>query len=603
MHRRVLILYGSETGNAEDFAQTLAKNCRYRRYQPTVSAMDSFPPKGLLDYHVLIVVCSTAGQGEVPRNGRHFWRFLLRKKLPADLLSHIKFSTFGLGDSSYPRYNYAIRKMQARLLQLGAKEFSPRGECDEQSAEGPEAYYAAWEDHVFKNLPDCFDGAQVDPIDEDEVLPSLYHVEVESNKFKKRTDLEIGQIALQRQPGSDLSGSHLDRFQIATNERITAEDHFQDVRRLVLDATGGDDVDLKLQPGDTVGLYPSNDPGDVAELIKLQGWDDIADYPLKVTAADEAVHALSIPGGLVKKLTLRSLITHHLDIMSVPKRSFFVELYHFASDDREKDKLKEFTSLKEAQQLYDYANRPRRSILEVIQEFFSLHIPVEYILDVFPLIKPRLFSVSSAIDPHSIELTVAIVEYKTIIRRLRRGLCTHWIKSLKAGDNILAAVEHGKVRYGNDETAPILVACTGTGVAPVKCMVEKEIAKQPHRDIYVFTGDRYHDKDFLYGSFWQKLAKEGQVKLFASFSRDDDAKVSGVRYVQDRLYQQKTLVNEVLFKRNGVFYLCGSSGKMPIQVRITMETLLQEENGWSEQEAKKYLSSLEGSSRYIQDTW
>ena len=63
-------------------------------------------------------------------------------------------TTFGLGDSSYPksvvilrglymsgadsltRFNWAARKIHKRLVQLGAKEAYPRGEADEQHDEG-----------------------------------------------------------------------------------------------------------------------------------------------------------------------------------------------------------------------------------------------------------------------------------------------------------------------------------------------------------------------------------------------------------------------------------------------------------------------------------
>ncbi len=38
-------------------------------------------------------------QGELPSNMRSFWRFLLRKNLPADSLSGVSFAAFGLGDS------------------------------------------------------------------------------------------------------------------------------------------------------------------------------------------------------------------------------------------------------------------------------------------------------------------------------------------------------------------------------------------------------------------------------------------------------------------------------------------------------------------------
>lgn len=43
--------------------------------------------------------------------------------------------------------------------------------------------------------------------------------------------------------------------------------------------------------------------------------------------------------------TLRDLLTHYLDIRAVPRLSFFEFCRHFASDEREREKLEEFSSL------------------------------------------------------------------------------------------------------------------------------------------------------------------------------------------------------------------------------------------------------------------
>lgn len=44
-------------------------------------------------------------QGDPPDNMRKFWRLLLRKSLPTDLLLGMHYAVFGLGDSGYVKYN------------------------------------------------------------------------------------------------------------------------------------------------------------------------------------------------------------------------------------------------------------------------------------------------------------------------------------------------------------------------------------------------------------------------------------------------------------------------------------------------------------------
>jgi equilibrative nucleoside transporter 1/2/3 len=52
--------------------------------------MDDYPVSELIYEVIVIFVCSTTGQGEEPDNMKQFWRFLLRKNLPADSLQGVR---------------------------------------------------------------------------------------------------------------------------------------------------------------------------------------------------------------------------------------------------------------------------------------------------------------------------------------------------------------------------------------------------------------------------------------------------------------------------------------------------------------------------------
>ena len=68
----------------------------------------------------LVVMCtSTTGQGDAPDNMRSFWSFLLRRSLGADSLTGASFAVFGLGDSSYAKYNAVAKRLDKRLEMLG----------------------------------------------------------------------------------------------------------------------------------------------------------------------------------------------------------------------------------------------------------------------------------------------------------------------------------------------------------------------------------------------------------------------------------------------------------------------------------------------------
>lgn len=575
MSRSIAVLYGSESGNSQDFAYLVSRRLKYLRFETETCALDDFELKRLMEIQYLVIVCSTTGQGDVPRNAKSFWQFMLRKKLPADLLSHVKFSTFGIGDSSYPRFNYAIKKIHKRLLQLGAGELSPRAEGDEQSPEGVEGFYLEWEKSLVEQLNIVAPLKNAEELPQDYLLPPENRVSIDYTASGEVSDEKEASLS-----------RNLQHARILTNERITSSDHFQDVRKLCFES----EEKLDYLPGDTAALYPSNKGEDVEALILNQEWEPIADKPISMRGS-----VPFIEGGFVQPLTLRSLLTHHLDIMSIPRRSFFTFAYHFDRDPRESEKLKEFTLLEESDQLYDYCNRPRRSILEVILEFEYLKIPLEYVFDIFPLIKPRQFSISSKPSPNRIELTVAIVEYKTIIRRIRQGLCTSWIKRLDVGGNICFSVYKNNLRISS--RGPIIMVGPGTGVAPMKSLIEHKVAQGLSQGLYLFFGNRYKDKDFLYREVWQSLKERQLLTVYTSFSREKGG------YVQDKLYFHKEKINELLLHQNAQFYLCGSSGKMPIQVRMTLEAIFKECNNVDEAQAKQMLLDLENSGLYIQETW
>lgn len=63
------------------------------------------PQESLALYTVTIFVISTTGQGDLPADTRTFWRKLLLKALPNNFLEGVDFALFGLGDSSYPKYD------------------------------------------------------------------------------------------------------------------------------------------------------------------------------------------------------------------------------------------------------------------------------------------------------------------------------------------------------------------------------------------------------------------------------------------------------------------------------------------------------------------
>ena len=58
-------------------------------------------------------------QGDQPDNMVKFWRSLLKRTLPKDFLQGLNYAVLGLGDSGYAQFNYAAKRLNRRLGQLG----------------------------------------------------------------------------------------------------------------------------------------------------------------------------------------------------------------------------------------------------------------------------------------------------------------------------------------------------------------------------------------------------------------------------------------------------------------------------------------------------
>ncbi|CAN6620862.1 sulfite reductase [NADPH] subunit beta [Trichomonascus vanleenenianus] len=151
------ILFASDGGTAESVAKRLERRAKGRGLKAVALAFDDLPAEELPTESNVVFITSTAGQGELPQNGRVLWDAI---KNSTDLdLANIKFSVFGLGDSLYwPRkedkiyYNKPAKDIYARVKLLGATELVPLGLGDEQDADGYSTAYNEWEPLLWTAL-------------------------------------------------------------------------------------------------------------------------------------------------------------------------------------------------------------------------------------------------------------------------------------------------------------------------------------------------------------------------------------------------------------------------------------------------------------------
>ncbi|KAK7032897.1 NADPH-dependent diflavin oxidoreductase 1 [Favolaschia claudopus] len=570
--RDLLILYATETGTAQDAAERLARQCRRIHFTCRVFSTDKYSLSDLLSETLVLFVVSTTGSGVEPRSMTQMWKTLLRSDLPVDLFDELSFAVFGLGDTAYEKFCWPAKKLSRRLGNLGATEICDRGEGDDQDPLGIDGALETWTQKVMDALLLAYPlPKDVEPLPVDSLPPPRVNM-VQNPSSIASTSSET--------PRGFFSAT------VKVNNRITAKDWYQDVRH------------LEYSPGDVAIIHPMASPKDVESLLGALGLLEVADAPYRI---DRTMTDLSLPEYLADVVTPRVLFTRYLDFNAVPRRSFFEYLRHFTTDELEREKLQDFLSREGADELYDYCHRVRRTIHEVLVEFRHVKIPLNYVFDVFPPLRPRLFSIASSAQhcPSEIHLCVAIVKYRTKLKVPRKGICTTFLASLKPGDTLQVGVQEGLIKLPTDDK-PVICVGPGTGVAPMRAVIQERLHKGAINNTLYF-GCRSASKDQHYGPEWNLYASTGTVNYRAAFSRDGPEGTKRI-YVQDLLQEDAERIWALLEAGASVF-ISGSSNKMPTAVKGALRFAVETYGNLQSTEAADYISAMEASGRLNEECW
>ncbi|KAI9486679.1 MAG: hypothetical protein EXX96DRAFT_550063 [Benjaminiella poitrasii] len=383
---------------------------------------------------------------------------------------------------------------------------------------------------------------------------------------------------------------------VKENKRITAPDHFQDVRHIALTCK---DASFSYEPGDIAVITPQNLAAEVDLFLEQMSWSEYADALIQITPSSDNY---TLPAHWPTTMTFRDLFVYYLDIFGVPRRSFFEMLAYFTTTDDHTERLREFASPEGQEDMWAYCARPRRTIAEVLFDFKPFDIPFDYMLDLFPTLQPRSFSIASSlkVHPNTMELCVAVVKYKTKMRKIRRGIFTKWMSTWQPGDVIpRVRIAKGTMALPPSSDIPLIAIGPGTGVAPMRSFLEERIDVEHAKQNVLLFGCRYSDKDYHYREKWEKYKSEGHLEVLTAFSRDQEEKF----YVQDRIRQQASLLWDLIENQQAKVVLSGSLDKMPGEVAYAFKQIFMKEGGLSAEEAENYFSEMTKSGQYQEECW
>lgn len=543
------ILFGSQTGNAENLARRAAKAAGQRGFAPTVHDLGKYPVEQLSSEQRMLIITSTYGDGEPPDNARAFWNYLSSPGAPK--LPQLQFSICALGDSNYPKFCAFGKELDSRLEGLGARRAHPAAICDVEFEEPFSKWLTpALAGLVGDNKPVAADVRRLEP-------------EPQSNPLAAAS----AQVYSRANPFPAA---------LVSNHRLNGEGSEKDTRHLefALDGSG-----LAYEAGDALGVFPSNCGQLVEELLAT----------LHCPAEE------SVSGRNAAPVSLRDALTSHYEITRIPRS--LLEVMAERTGDSTLNRLAapdangELTAFLHGREIIDVL-LAHPEVKFAAQDFVSLLKPLA----------PRLYSISSSpmAHPGQAHLTINVVRYQSLSRH-RKGVCsTYLAERVERTPRVPIFLQcNKKFRAPRDNAAPMIMVGPGTGIAPFRAFLQERRARGATGKNWLFFGEQRAATDFLYRDELETMHKEGLLtRLDTAFSRDQAEKI----YVQHRMRQNARDFFAWL-EDGAYFYVCGDASRMAKDVDAALHEIIQTAGACPASQAADYVGRLKQQERYLRDVY
>ncbi len=499
------IIYGTETGNAKKLATQLQTLFKKNKIQSKAVDAFQYPIEKIDKEEFIILIVSTQGDGDLPQNAQKFFDHLSNVDLK---LSTTKFAVLGLGDTSYPFFCKSGEETEELFLKLGAERVLPLVKADVDYQDVAEN----WFNDILKIVQNS--GSETKVAQSSSNLSTTSH--------KKNYEGIVKHKVVLNDRGSNKETYHIE---IAMNE------------------------DVDYEPGDALGVYPTNNELEITTLAKL---------------LSEEFRANEFKSKNIRALSKKSIqkFSELLGVEIVEDKIDLVDL------------------------LEKYATSSQPNFDEVL----ALLHPIA----------PRLYSISSSKGAHEeeIHLTVSLNTFD-VQNQQKTGLCSQFLADFEIDQPIEFYIHKNKNFKLPEEDRDVIMIGPGTGIAPFRSFLAHRDAIGAEGRNWLFFGEQYFVSDFYYQTDIQEWLSTGVLqKLDTAFSRDQKEKI----YVQHRVKQQAKEVYQWL-KDGAYLYVCGQKDGMSTDVEQTLIEIIANENNFDFDTAKNYLEQLEEEGRYQKDVY
>ncbi|KAK4643646.1 sulfite reductase [NADPH] flavoprotein component [Podospora bellae-mahoneyi] len=381
---------------------------------------------------------------------------------------------------------------------------------------------------------------------------------------------------------------------VKENRRLTPLTYDRNIFHIEFDlGTSG----LTYNIGEALGIHADNDPKQVQDFIEWYGLngDDLVQVPSRENPA------------VFETRTIYQSLLQNIDILGKPPKRFFESLAEFATDEAEKKKIEFLGSKEGAEEFKKLSEVDTATYVDVFQTFKSAHPSFPDLVRIVSPLKRREYSIASAqaVTPTSVALMIVVVDWVDSQGRTRQGQATRYLSGLKPGTPVIASVKPSVMKLPPKDTAPLIMAGLGTGLAPFRAFVQyRAMQKAQGKEIgsiLLYLGSRHRREEYLYGEEWEAYMDAGVLTLLgAAFSRDQPEKI----YIQDRMRQTMSDIVKAYIEEEGSFYLCGPTWPVPDVTAVLEEAIATEaKQSGRKVDPRKEIERLKEDGRYVLEVY
>jgi cytochrome P450/NADPH-cytochrome P450 reductase len=522
--RPLTILYGSNTGTCQAFAQGLAADASSHGFKVTkVDTLDSAKDGLPTDQPVAIITCSY--EGEPADNAAHFFHWL--KSLEGES-TKVEYAVFGAGHSDWKNTFHKIpTAIDDMLLARGGERICERGSAN--AANGDMfSEFEKWEDEVFwpaMSKKYGGDGGATDSAASQSVT-----VEVSSVRSSHlRADVYEARVV---------------------DSRVLSKPGAPEKRHIEVELPAS----VTYSCGDYLHVLPIN-PAETIQRVMRRfnlAWDSV----LTIKAAVGTILPTNTP------ISAIDLFGAYVELGQPATKRNVTLLLDACTDEKTKTEITRLTGDAFSTEI----SEKRISLLDLLNRFPSVQLPLGAFIGNLPPMRTRSYSVSSSslVNPHRVTLTYAVLHQSHMSGMGEYvGVASNYLSKLAAGDKLHVAIRPSNQAFHlptDDENTPIIMICAGTGVAPFRGFVQERAAQvaagRALAPALLVIGCRSPDLDELYRDDFDAWEAAGAVKILRAYSRKPEAS-GGSKYVQDALWQHRKQALE-LWDSGSRVYVCGS---------------------------------------------